>query len=205
MDCSCGLPEDTRTQCRYTRSDPLMLPLISESTFEALKQRRATIAGESAHVFVPVADDEPQLLFIGQATRGEMGDGSYKAASEKSYAILQRGYANPPCGFWQAVVAITNKCARITSEDTKLLRIGWSNLCKIGDCKHNPSRKSICAQADMCVQALREELPTAKPVVTILLSGDLAVDEILYPAFGKNGWGNNVPDENETANRMGTH
>lgn len=65
-----------------------MLPLISENTFQDLRARRQSLSGNPAHVFVPVAEDNPRLFFIGQATSGAMLDGTYTNVAQKTYEDL---------------------------------------------------------------------------------------------------------------------
>lgn len=176
-----------------------MLPLISEHTFNELRKKRDAIPG-SAQVFVPVAEDNPQLFFIGQATKGKMFEGTYISVAQVSYRLLEKYKFNPGrSGFLRALRSITDQCRRIVSPNGTLPSVGWSNLCKIGDSRKNPTPQSVHAQADLCVRALREELQKASPSITLLLTGDFARDEILYPVFGEKGWRNNVADENLVA------
>jgi hypothetical protein len=177
-----------------------MLPLLSEDTFQDLRARRQSLPGDPAHVFVPVAQDNPQLLFIGQATSGAMLDGTYTDVAQESYELLEKYTLHPGrSGFWQALTTIIKQCGLIASPSGTRPIVGWSNLCKIGDTQANPSAQSIRDQADLCIRALREELRAAKPTITVLLTGHFAQDEILYPVFGNEGWRNNVPAEDRIA------
>src|SRR5208282_260952 len=112
-----------------------MIPLISKSTFDNLKARRHHILGQPAYVFLPVAQDNPQILFIGHASRGEVCDGTYIDVAHTIYSWLEKSLITPrTSGFWQAIRSIVDQCTRIVSPNSGRLPVGWSNLCKIGDC-----------------------------------------------------------------------
>lgn len=178
-----------------------MTPLISESTFEGLRAKRAGIPGRPAHVFLPVAQKNPRVLFIGHAPRGEMPDGTYIEVAQTTYGWLINGMAggDKKSGFWRAVSSIADQCNRIASPDGLALPVGWSNLCKIGDCDRNPSPKSIREQADLCGEALREKFRSARPEITFLLTGHFAQEEILFPVFGREDWRNNLDSQDLVA------
>jgi hypothetical protein len=66
---------------------------------------------------------------------------------------------------------------------------------KIGDAKGNTGSRIIAEQSTLCVEALRAEIGSLRPLATILLSGNFARDEIFYPTFGYEGWRGNVEAE----------
>ncbi len=49
-----------------------------------------------------------------------------------------------------------------------------------------------------CVEALRTEILTARPTVTVFMSGNWAQEEILFPAFGQ-VWGQSAQREDRVA------
>ncbi len=79
------------------------------------------------------------------------------------------------------------------------LIVAWSNLAKIGVLDGNPEGAELQVQADLCAELLRAEINRIKPLATILLTGDFAVEEILYPSLERDGWKNNVREENQVA------
>src|SRR5262249_2394709 len=62
----------------------------------------------------------------------------------------------------------------------------------------NPRPSMIAAQSAVCVEALKQELRTAKAKVTIFLTGDFASGEILLPAVDAE-WRNNVAAQDRVA------
>src|SRR5215469_5737913 len=62
--------------------------------------------------------------------------------------------------------------------------------------------RAIRAQASLCVQALKQELARAKPKVTVFLTSDYAMEEILFPAVGRDDWRNNVSSEDQIAVKL---
>jgi hypothetical protein len=179
-----------------------MVPLISEPLYTELRARRRTMPQQCAYVFLPVAQSKPQLLFIGQATAGLVYETEldFLDATKESHAMLE-GFLGDPGGslFWKTLCNVRNQVERIACGERNRVAVGWSNLCKIGAAEGNPDKALINAQSDLCVQALREELVRAKPEVTFLMTGHFAQEEILFPAFGRDGWRNNVPTEDKIA------
>ena len=196
-----------------------MIPLIDTHLYAKLASKRAEMEHlgirNLAPVFVPVGPAPSEriplrLLFVGQATHGNLEDtllgfegGIAKSIKVISDALLpgKTPLANSP--FWQAVRRILEYalCTTNAVEWTPRLHelVGWTNLVKIGDARGNTASRTIAEQSTLCVEALRAEIGSLRPLATILLSGNYARDEILYPAFGREGWRNNVEAEGRVA------
>jgi hypothetical protein len=177
-------------------------PLLSEQTYSRLIALRATsLPQRPASAFMPVSEHQPDILFIGQASSGMLYEGKeqpdYQEAVKQSTEMLAWFLESPRRkSFWSCVHRIKDQVERILAHD---IRIGWSNLCKIGTIDGNPSIDMQLAQSELCVSALQEELLLAKPKITVFLTGDFGIEKILYPAVGTTDWRNNVSSEDRIA------
>jgi hypothetical protein len=191
-----------------------MISLIDSELYAKLASKRAEMEHVGirnlAPVFVPVGPTPSEriplrLLFVGQATHGNLEDAllGFEGGIAKSTRVIidalmpRKRPLNSP--FWQAVRRILEYalCTTNAVEWTPRLHelVGWSNLVKIGDAKGNTGSCTIAEQSTLCVEALRAEIGSLRPLATILLSGNFARDEIFYPTFGHEGWRSNVEAE----------
>lgn len=107
--------------------------------------------------------------------------------------------------FWRATRTILAQALGAVGAGAWMNRLpevaGWSNLTKVHLVQsghHNPDPKIIRPQAEACVDALRTEILTARPTVTIFMSGNWAQEEVLFPALGR-VWGQSAQQEDRVA------
>jgi hypothetical protein len=182
-----------------TRETSTMVPLMTRAMYDRFQLLREEVErqdGAAAQVFVPLMPGaasaaRPEILFIGQATRGWATDEirDYDAATLRAEQLVR----TPPSrsGFWQVVREITRKTRQGVDHSVipDLTRsMGWSNLIKIGHPKRNPGQAFWKAQAELCVEQLRHEIDVMKPTAVMLLTRNLAQRQIVEPIFGKDDW-----------------
>lgn len=69
----------------------------------------------------------------------------------------------------------------------------WTNLAKIGVARGNPGRKHLAVQAELAQTTLRAEIAEYRPSL-IVIAGDYAKREIVFPIFGeRSNW--SEPDD----------
>jgi hypothetical protein len=189
--------------------------LIDEGMFKEFQRVRADYRGgqQSANVLVPVGPESgkgmPAILFVGQATQGMVYDRTlgYQGATQACAALCADLLVNAGRSpFWQAIRSVCSQVVRTAGLDPRLFDnpsgiVGWSNLAKIGAAEGRPKGDLVAAQRELCVEALRTEISTMRPLATVFLSGDYLVEEILYPSMGQEQWRNNVKDEDRVAVR----
>jgi len=189
----------------------MLIPLIDKQLYENLSAKRLEMerAGfaDLAPVFVPVGPElshlvPVRLLFVGQATGGNLeGASDFIRSAEKSIEIVSNAPNSP---FWQDIWQILERALRTVGAADLIERrdeiVGWSNLVKIGNMKHNPGEKEIAVQANLCIEALHAEIRAFRPIATILFTGHYAERDIMGPAFeSANNFLDNVKDQDRVA------
>lgn len=186
--------------------------LITQRTSDALSDIARGSKGGTKYplVSVPVGPSPGRggrirMLFIGQAGREGCDPGTTFIDAEKQsienaiYHLEAPGQSH----FWQAVHKTSESVLRCTGGQDELHdlspMVGWSNLAKVAFADKNPNGELLSAQAEICRKSLAEEIKKMRPHATVLLTGDYARNEILYPTFGPDGWVNNVKDGDRVA------
>ena len=191
-----------------------MIPLMTKqqhARFTALKAEMDKKYQKNAQVFIPVgpskiSDIPARILFIGQATGGEWSSESlsdYDKAWDKATNEVAECAPSRTGGFWQVVDDITKNTFREIGVQLPAERycdvIGWSNLAKISKYSGNPNGGALNMQADLCVEQLQFEIQTMDPTAIVLLSGEFARKQILYPVFGEDDWSHDNEERDRVA------
>ena len=110
-----------------------------------------------------------KVLYTGKATAGpfnlETADQDYFGCNKKA--------------FW----SFARKLNSLTGGDpSELGNIAWSNLCKIGTVKGNPTDDLVEEQADLAVKTLRQEWIELRPTLVVCVAEGFQ-EQLIYRAF----------------------
>jgi hypothetical protein len=195
-----------------------MIPLVDRRLYDRLcaiqRELRSGGYADVASVFSAVGSNDPnapfRFMFVGQATRGwDDVQADYTGNSGASSRVVSEylTLTTPKKSvFWGAIRLVMRQvlmCADLALTDDNLMSVvGWSNLLKIGLVNRNPRKKNdpvVDPQSSICSEALRAELSRMKPTATIMLSGGEFNTDILFGAFGSEGWRGNVTENDRVS------
>jgi hypothetical protein len=125
----------------------------------------------------------PSVLYVGQATGpndAEDGSPSAKEIRQKLRNFLKRKPSDPETGFWRFALLLSNALKNHTGhpEIAPLQNLVWTNICKIGVCKFNPSGAIYEGQRELAVQTLQAEIKVYKPTLIYWATNNYATDVV---------------------------
>jgi hypothetical protein len=86
--------------------------------------------------------------------------------------------------FWIFAHEVSKRAAKKWNQDVNgLENLVWSNLCKIGQIRGNPSDKLVDEQFDLAVETLRLEIQTYGPKIVLFVTDEYAdsiINETIY-------------------------
>jgi hypothetical protein len=87
--------------------------------------------------------------------------------------------------FWRFAHDLSKQVALTSHRPIRgLQNLVWTNLCKIGVVRNNPSGEILQAQGDLATECQRLEIQTYRPKLIVLVTGDYA-DHLVTAAFGE--------------------
>jgi hypothetical protein len=140
--------------------------------------------------FLSVPAVEPRsILYVGKATAKdgcwhESPSGSVTAQIEQGREYTKRFLNNEALhynsGFWHFARELNGEAAKKWKPSTPnfLQHITWTNICKIGALKGNPSGFLLRKQRNLAVETLRQEIELFKPQLICFATANYAWDLI---------------------------
>lgn len=136
---------------------------------------------------VPPADYDPiavpSILYVGKATAGSWDEESFlrsptveerhRCTADFLEGWVKTGKYNS--AFWSFGRALSERLA-VASHSTiqPLQNLVWTNICKIGVLRRNPTGNILRAQSELAVTSLRSEIKTYRPRLVVFVTGDYA-------------------------------
>jgi hypothetical protein len=97
--------------------------------------------------------------------------------SDATRRHLERMHVCPSSAFWRFWTALSKFSPSVV----------WTNLAKIGVVGGNPSGACLKMQSELAIETLKAEIGEYRPQL-IVVAGEYARDEILYPIWPKDKW-----------------
>ncbi len=136
---------------------------------------------------VPPADYDPiavpSILYVGKATAGSWCRRSFlrsptvkerhQCTADFLEGWVKTGRYNS--AFWRFARALSERLAVATHSTIQPLQnLVWTNICKIGVLRGNPTGKILRAQSELAVASLRSEIKMYRPRLVVFVTGDYA-------------------------------
>ena len=148
------------------------------------------------------ATEGRSILYVGKATAkdwyrndtafgppcpsdGEAVNTRIKERRECTKEFVQKEAPKYNSGFWQFARELNTEAAKKWKlpPRTPLQHIAWTNICKIGALKGNPSGLLFRMQRDLAVETLRQEIKIYKPQLVLFVTWDYGWD-LVKAVFG---------------------
>jgi hypothetical protein len=155
------------------------------SLFHSIGHPRARGRIAAPFLSVPPADYDPiavpSILYVGKATAGNWSRRSFlrsptvKERHQCTVDFLERwvrtGKYNS--AFWSFARALSERLAFATHSTIQPLQnLVWTNICKIGVLRGNPTGEILRAQSELAVASLRSEIRMYRPRIVVFVTGD---------------------------------
>jgi hypothetical protein len=151
---------------------------LYEDLYEDPRLRRRLAA---PFLSLPPAGHDPasfSILLVGRATRGPWcgtrnPSGTVASRIEATRRFLQMNYSSP---FWRFARELSSRIANVRREEPRehWENLVWTNVCKLGEIRDNPSGEVFDRQRDLAVKTLRLETETYRPNLIKFATGDWA-------------------------------
>jgi hypothetical protein len=136
---------------------------------------------------VPPADYDPiavpSILYVGKATAGNW----WRRSFLRSPTVKERHQCTADfledwvktgkysTAFWRFALALSKRLAVATHSTIQPLQnLVWTNICKIGVLRGNPTGKILRMQSEQAVAGLRTEIKMYRPRLVVFVTGDYA-------------------------------
>jgi len=134
----------------------------------------------------------PSILYVGKATAGPWGLSDFLSSPtvterhEFTTDFLEEiNTGEYSSAFWRFAHDLSDQIALTSGRPIHgLQNLVWTNLCKIGVVRNNPSGEILQAQGDLATEFLRLEIQTYRPKLIVLVTGDYA-DHLVTATFGE--------------------